>query len=77
MPFNRKQHGSGRTSATARVTTSIEKWDNKNYGSDDIKRFEVVGQGDLTSQLRFIQFDDGNKDDKIRRADTSTKADST
>ena len=44
--------------------TSFEKWDSKNYGSDEIKRFEVVGQGDLTSQLKFIQPEDGNKDDK-------------
>jgi len=43
---------------------NFEKWDSKDYGADDIKRFEVVGQGDLTSQLQFIQPDDGNKDDK-------------
>jgi Peptidase family M1 domain len=43
---------------------SFEKWDSKNYGSEDIKRFEVVGQGDLTSQLQFIQQDDANKDDR-------------
>ena len=43
---------------------SFEKWDSKNYGSEDIKRFEVVGQGDLTSQLQFIQLDDANKDDR-------------
>ena len=42
----------------------FEKWDNKNYGSDEIKRFEVIGLGDLTSQLQFIQPEDGNKDDK-------------
>jgi hypothetical protein len=28
--------------------TSFEKWEDKNYGSDEIKGFEVVGQGDLT-----------------------------
>jgi hypothetical protein len=44
--------------------TSFEKWESKNYGSDEIKRFEVVGQGDLTSQLQFIQPEDHNKDDK-------------
>ena len=34
--------------------TSFENWEDKYYGSDDIKSFEVVGQGDLTSQLQFI-----------------------
>ena len=43
---------------------SFEKWDSKDNGAEDIKRFEVVGQGDLTAQLQFIQPDDGNKDDK-------------
>ncbi len=43
---------------------TFEKWDSKNYGADDIKRFEVVGQGDLTAQLRFIHPDDDNQDDK-------------
>ncbi len=41
-----------------------EKWEDKENGSEDIKRLEVVGQGDLTSQLQYIQPDDGNKDDK-------------
>ncbi len=44
--------------------TSFDKWEDKNYGSDEIKGFEVVGQGDLTSQLQYIQPDDNNKDDK-------------
>jgi hypothetical protein len=43
---------------------SYEKWEDKLNGSEEIKSFEVVGQGDLTSQLQFIQPDDGNKDDK-------------
>ncbi len=43
---------------------SYEKWEAKEHGSEDIKSIEVVGQGDLTSQLKFIQPDDGNKDDK-------------
>jgi hypothetical protein len=42
---------------------TLDKWQDKFYGADDIKSFEVVGQGDLTSQLQFIQPDDGNKDD--------------
>ncbi len=44
--------------------TSYAKWEDKFYGSEDIKSLEVVGQGDLTSQLQFIAPDDGNKDDK-------------
>jgi hypothetical protein len=44
--------------------TSYEKWEDKEYGSEEIKSFEVVGQGNLTSELQFIQPDDGNKDDK-------------
>jgi hypothetical protein len=42
---------------------SFEKWESKEYGADEIKSFEVVGQGDFTSKLQFIQPDDGNKDD--------------
>src|SRR5208283_6200053 len=42
---------------------SFEEWQSKSYGADEIKRLEVKGQGDLTSQLQFIQTDDGNKDD--------------
>jgi hypothetical protein len=41
----------------------LDEWKTKFYGAGDIKSFEVVGQGDLTSQLQFIQPDDGNKDD--------------
>src|SRR5580698_5751202 len=44
--------------------TGYDKWENKEYGSEDIKSLEVVGQGDLTSQIQYIQPDDGNKDDK-------------
>ena len=44
--------------------TSYAKWEDKYYGSEDIKNIEVVGQGDLTSQLQYIAPDDGNKDDK-------------
>src|SRR5579863_4728458 len=43
---------------------AYEKWEDKLYGSEDIKSIEVVGQGDLTSQLQYIAPDDGNKDDK-------------
>ena len=34
------------------------------YGSEEIKSIEVVGQGDLTKDLQYIAPDDGNKDDK-------------
>ena len=44
--------------------TAYATWENKFYGSEDIKRIEVVGQGDLTQNLQFIAPDDGNKDDK-------------
>src|ERR1700688_3822131 len=44
--------------------TGYDKWEDKEYGSEEIKSLEVVGQGDLTSQLQYIQPDDGNKDDK-------------
>ncbi len=44
--------------------THYEKWEDKYYGSEDIKSIEVVGQGDLTQNLQFIAPDDGNKDDK-------------
>ena len=44
--------------------TGYEKWDDKDYGSEDIKSLELVGQGDLTAQLHYIAPDDGNKDDK-------------
>jgi hypothetical protein len=41
----------------------LDEWKTKFYGAVDIRSFEVVGQGELTSQLQFIQPDDGNKDD--------------
>ncbi|MGA6983730.1 MAG: M1 family metallopeptidase, partial [Candidatus Sulfotelmatobacter sp.] len=44
--------------------TSYDKWEEKEYGSEVIKSLEVVGQGDLTSQLQYTAPDDGNKDDK-------------
>jgi hypothetical protein len=44
--------------------TVYDKWEDKAHGSEDIKSLEVVGQGDLTAQVQYIQPDDGNKDDK-------------
>ncbi len=43
---------------------SYAKWEDKDYGSEEIKKIEVLGQGDLTSKLHYIAPDDGNKDDK-------------
>jgi len=40
------------------------KWEDKDYGSEEIKSLEVVGQGDVTGQLQYVAPDDGNKDDK-------------
>ncbi len=40
------------------------KWNDKNAGSIEIRKFEVVGMGELTAQLKFIQPDDGNPDDR-------------
>jgi Peptidase family M1 domain len=41
-----------------------DNWEAKAYGSEEIKSLELVGQGDLTAQLRYTAPDDGNKDDK-------------
>ena len=40
------------------------KWGNNRYGAEEIKSFEVVGQGDFTSQLQYVHPDDDNKDDR-------------
>jgi hypothetical protein len=39
------------------------EWDAKHYGAIEVKSFEVVGQGDFTKRLQFIQPDDHNPDD--------------
>ena len=44
--------------------TSYDKWEEKEYGSEEIKAIEVVSQGDVTGHLQYIAPDDGNKDDK-------------
>ena len=44
--------------------TSYGNGDPQQYGSEEIKSFEVVGQGDMTKDLHYIAPDDGNKDDK-------------
>ena len=40
------------------------EWKEKYRSSAEVKSFEAVGQGDLTSQLKFISPDDGNMDDR-------------
>jgi len=52
----------GKRAATRNQT--FDTWNDKSYGAEEIKSFEVVGQGDFTSQLQFIHPDDGNKDDR-------------
>jgi hypothetical protein len=39
-------------------------WEDKHYGSNEVKSLEVVGVGDLTKQIKFISPDDGNPDDR-------------
>ncbi len=39
-------------------------WEEKKFGEDVIKSFEVVGMGDLTGKLRFIHPEDNNADDR-------------
>jgi hypothetical protein len=44
--------------------SQYQKWEDKFYGSEEIKSIEVIGQGDVTSALQYMAPDDGNKDDK-------------
>ncbi len=45
-------------------TSSLAEWDDKYLGSNEVTKFEVVGMGDLTKQMKFISPDDGNPNDK-------------
>ena len=45
-------------------TSQFDTWDPKEYGSNEVTSFEVVGMGDLTGQMKFVSPDDGNPDDK-------------
>ena len=47
-----------------RGTGPDSQWDPKHYGAIEVKSLEVEGQGDLTRQMRFIQPDDDNPDDR-------------
>jgi hypothetical protein len=40
------------------------EWEPRHYGAEELKRLEVVGVGDLTSQIKFISPDDGNPTDR-------------
>jgi hypothetical protein len=43
---------------------STFEWKDKYKASADVKSLEVVGMGDLTSQIKFISPDDGNPNDR-------------
>ncbi len=45
-------------------TSQFDSWDPKEYGSNEVTSFEVVGMGNLTGQMKFVSPDDGNPDDK-------------
>ena len=47
-----------------RTSSFGAEWDPKWNGSIDISSLEVVGQGDLTQQMKFIALDDGNPKDR-------------
>ncbi len=39
-------------------------WEDKHFGSNEVKSLEIVGAGDVTKQMKFISPDDGNADDR-------------
>ncbi len=47
-----------------RDTQAGEAWDDKHFGSNEVKSLEIVGAGDVTKQMKFISPDDGNADDR-------------
>ena len=47
-----------------RTSTFEDAWDPKHSGSNDVTSLEVVGMGDLTTQIKFVSPDDGNPEDK-------------
>lgn len=69
FPFHLYLNAFQPTSTFVRETKALgderlAKWKPEFWGADEIKSFEVVGVGDLTSKLHFIQPDDDNVDDK-------------
>ena len=42
----------------------LKDWETRQYGACELRSFEVVGQGDLTSRLEYVSPDDGNPGDR-------------
>ena len=49
--FQQKATWVNEAKVTGSRDTNYEKWEDKDYGSEEIKSLEVVGRGDLTSKL--------------------------
>jgi hypothetical protein len=47
-----------------RDTTKGDEWDDKHFGSNEVKSIEIAGMGDVTKQMKFISPDDGNPNDR-------------
>jgi hypothetical protein len=41
-----------------------EGWEDKHFGSNEVKSLEIVGSGDVTKQMKFVAPDDGNVNDR-------------
>jgi hypothetical protein len=39
-------------------------WEDKHFGSNEVKSLEIVGSGDVTKQMKFVSPDDGNTEDR-------------
>jgi hypothetical protein len=39
-------------------------WDEKHFGSNEVKSLEIVGSGDVTKQIKFVSPDDSNAADR-------------
>ena len=39
-------------------------WNDKHFGSNEVKSLEIVGSGDVTRQMKFVSPDDGNANDR-------------
>jgi hypothetical protein len=39
-------------------------WEDKHFGSIEVKSLEIVGSGDITKQMKFVAPDDGNANDR-------------
>ena len=39
-------------------------WNDKHFGSNEVKSLEIVGSGDMTRQMKFVSPDDGNANDR-------------